>query len=112
MLRLRTAAIQQKSSLKLAACETGDFSNGVKYGDLGNRMREFKCHQIRIPFTYCTQQRGMIVATHGFIKKQNLHQETEQGAETGDCSAWRIFKEDQSTLPDPPKLELIQGKKK
>jgi phage-related protein len=49
----------------------GKTSNREKFGDLGNGIFEFKSFQIRMPFTYATYERGLVVITHGFRKKRN-----------------------------------------
>ena len=101
-------ALGQSDRLKVArlfhaACETGNFGNDEKYGDLGDGLYEFKSFQIRMPFAYCGKQRSFIVVTHGFIKKRDKASKEEI------AKARRIFEEDQAALP---KLELIHGKKK
>lgn len=53
---------------KLAA-EHGKFSNPEKFGDLGDGLWEFKSHQIRMPYAFSRRERGLIVISHGFIKK-------------------------------------------
>lgn len=46
------------------------FKNDEKFGDLGNGLFEFKSHQIRMPYAYAKGERGVIVVSHGFIKKK------------------------------------------
>ena len=49
-------------------------------------------HQIRMPFAYATPpDRGIIVITHGFIKKSPKASPDEI------TRAWRIFNEDQAS---------------
>ena len=70
-------------------CETGRGANPEKFGTLGNGMFEFKSFQIRMPFAYAKVEQGMVLLTHGFIKKGNKVPKSEIER------AWRIFKEDQ-----------------
>lgn len=70
------------------AADHGSFRNDQKFGDLGGGLFEFKSHQIRMPFVYAGE-RGLILITHGFVKKKNKASRDEIGR------AWRIFREDQ-----------------
>lgn len=65
----------------------GKITNSEKFGDLGNGLREFKCHQIRMPCRFIP--RRIVVVSHGFRKKKNRapKQEIER--------AERILLEDQ-----------------
>lgn len=53
------------------AGDHGSFVNEQKFGDLGNGLYEFKSFQIRMPFAYSKNERGVIVVTHGFFKKKD-----------------------------------------
>lgn len=43
--------------------------NPEKFGDLGDGLYEFKSFQIRMPYAYARAERGLVLITHGFIKK-------------------------------------------
>ena len=45
--------------------------NREKFGDLEEGLFEFKSFQIRMPFAYAEQERGLVVITHGFWKKKD-----------------------------------------
>lgn len=80
----------------------GSISNPEKFGDLKGGLWEFKSHQIRMPFGYAPPpERGVIVISHGFIKKS---QKTppEQIAR-----AKRILSEDQASA----KLGIVRKAK-
>jgi phage-related protein len=47
----------------------GKHTNHEKFGDLGDGLFEFKSFQIRMPFAYAKNERGLVLITHGFIKK-------------------------------------------
>jgi phage-related protein len=47
----------------------GKHSNPEKFGDLGDGLYEFKSFQIRMPFAYAKNEKGMVLISHGFIKK-------------------------------------------
>jgi phage-related protein len=49
----------------------GATHNPEKYGDLGNGLFEFKSFKIRMPFAYAEQERGLVLITHGFLKKKD-----------------------------------------
>lgn len=66
----------------------GKFHNAEKFGDVGGGLYEFKSFQIRMPFAYARNERGVVLITHGFIKKKD-RTSTEEIAR-----AWRIFEED------------------
>lgn len=51
--------------------DLGKTSNREKFGDLGNGIFEFKSFQIRMPFTYASYERRLVIITHGFWKKRN-----------------------------------------
>jgi len=72
------------------AGDHGKFYNPQKFGDLGDGLYEFKSFQIRMPFAYAKNERGLILATHGFIKKKDKTPRSEI------VRAWRIFDEDQA----------------
>jgi phage-related protein len=54
-----------------------------------------------MPFAYARNERGLIVITHGFIKKRQKAPKEEI------TRAWRIFEEDQART----KLAIIEKKK-
>jgi phage-related protein len=72
------------------AADHGAFYNDQKFGDLKNGLFEFKSDQIRMPFAYAKKERGLILITHGFIKKKDKTPKEEI------ARAWRIFDEDQA----------------
>jgi phage-related protein len=47
----------------------GKHSNPEKFGDLEDGLYEFKSFQIRMPFAYAKGEKGLVLVTHGFIKK-------------------------------------------
>jgi phage-related protein len=71
------------------AADHGAFYNDQKFGDLKNGLFEFKSDQIRMPFAYARNERGLILITHGFIKKKDKTSKQEI------TRAWRIYEEDQ-----------------
>lgn len=85
---------------KLVA-ETGKCHNREKFGVLGEGLCEFKSFQIRMPFAYSRSERGVIVVTHGFMKKRDKAPKEEIER------AWRIFEEDQAR----GKLALVRKAK-
>ena len=70
------------------AGDHGQFHNSEKFGDLGGGLFEFKSFQIRMPFAYAKNERGVIVVTHGFLKKKPRTSRQEI------ARAWRIYEED------------------
>ena len=72
------------------AGDHGKFYNPEKFGDLGRGLFEFKSFQIRMPFAYARIERGLILITHGFMKKKDKTPRKEI------TRAWRIFEEDQA----------------
>jgi phage-related protein len=70
------------------AGDHGQFHNPEKFGDLGGGLFEFKSFQIRMPFAYAKNERGVIVVTHGFVKKKPRTPKEEI------ARAWRIYEED------------------
>jgi phage-related protein len=72
------------------AADHGRFHNPEKFGDLGGGLYEFKSFQIRMPFAYASNERGLILITHGFIKKKNKAPKEELKR------AWRIYGEDRA----------------
>ena len=72
------------------AGDHGKFYNPEKFGDLGEGLFEFKSFQIRMPFAYAKSERGLILITHGFIKKKDKTPKEEI------TRAWRIYQEDQA----------------
>ncbi len=77
-------------SLFRLAGDLGELRNPEKFGDLGNGLYEFKSHQIRMPFQYSRRERGVIVITHGFVKKKDKTPPEEI------AGARRYFEEDQA----------------
>jgi phage-related protein len=71
------------------AGDHGKFFNPEKFGDLGGGLFEFKSFHIRMPFAYAKTERGLILITHGFIKKKDKAPKEEI------ARAWRIYEEDQ-----------------
>src|SRR5580658_1454675 len=72
------------------AGDHGKFYNPEKFGDLGGGLYEFKSFQIRMPFAYAKSERGLILITHGFVKKKSKAPKEEISR------AWRIYEEDQA----------------
>ena len=72
------------------AGDHGKFFNPEKFGDLGGGLFEFKSFHIRMPFAYAKNERGLILITHGFIKKKVKAPKEEI------ARAWRIYEEDQA----------------
>ena len=66
-------------------------SNPKKFGDLGDGLYELKSFQIRMPFAYAKDERGLILITHGFWKKRDKAPPSEI------ARARRILKEDAET---------------
>ena len=85
----------------------GKFHNPEKFGDLGGGLYEFKSFQIRMPFAYAQSERGLIVITHGFIKKKDKASKEEV------ARAWRTYDEDQSVtkLAVVPKAAAKKAKR-
>lgn len=83
------------------AGDHGKFVNPEKFGDLGGGLFEFKSFHVRMPFAYAKNERGLILITHGFVKKKAKTSKEEI------ARAWRIYKEDQAQ----PRL-MIVGKTK
>lgn len=84
------------------AGEHGKFHNPEKFGDLGDGLYEFKSFQIRMPFAYAKNERGLILITHGFVKKKNKTPKEEI------TRAWRIFEEDRAQT----KLAVVRKAKR
>lgn len=78
----------------------GKHSNEQKFGDLGDGLYEFKSFQIRMPFAYSSHEKGVVLITHGFIKKRDKAPPAEIER------ARRIFDEDQK----PSSLQIVPGK--
>ncbi|SPF49554.1 hypothetical protein SBA4_4090009 [Candidatus Sulfopaludibacter sp. SbA4] len=72
------------------AGDHGKFFNPEKFGDLRGGLFEFKSFHIRMPFAYAKNERGLILITHGFIKKKAKTPKEEI------ARAWRIYEEDQA----------------
>jgi phage-related protein len=83
------------------AADHGKFHNPEKFGDLGKGLYEFKSFQIRMPFAYAKNERGLILITHGFIKQRDKTPKAEI------ARARRIFDEDQAQT----KLEIVRKAK-
>lgn len=45
--------------------------NPEKFGVLDHELYEFKSFQIRMPFTYAKDDRGLVLISHGFRKKRD-----------------------------------------
>jgi phage-related protein len=84
------------------AGDHGKFHNPEKFGDLGNGLYEFKSFQIRMPFAYAKNERGLILITHGFMKKKAKTPKEEI------TRAWRIYNEDQAQT----KLAVVKKDKR
>ncbi|MCC6390025.1 MAG: type II toxin-antitoxin system RelE/ParE family toxin [Bryobacterales bacterium] len=72
------------------AGDHGKFHNPEKFGDLGGGLFEFKSFQVRMPFAYAKNERGLILVTHAFTKKRDKTPKDEIER------AWRIYREDQA----------------
>ena len=68
----------------------GKFHNPEKFGYPGGGLFEFKSIQIRMPFAYAKNERGLILITNGFIKKKDKTPKEEI------ARAWRIYEEDRA----------------
>lgn len=66
----------------------GKHSNPEKFGDLEGGLYEFKSFQIRMPFAYAKNEKGLVLISHGFIKKSPKTPITEIKR------AWTILSED------------------
>ena len=84
------------------AGDHGKFHNPEKFGGLGDGLYEFKSFQIRMPFAYARNGRGLILITHGFIKKKDKTPKEEI------TRAWRIYNEDQAQT----KLAIVRKAKR
>jgi phage-related protein len=84
------------------AGDHGKFHNPEKFGGLGDGLYEFKSFQIRMPFAYAKNERGLILITHGFIKKKDKTPKEEI------TRAWRIYNEDQAQT----KLAIVRKAKR
>jgi phage-related protein len=84
------------------AGDHGKFHNPEKFGDLGDGLYEFKSFQIRMPFAYAKNERGLILITHGYIKKKDKTPKQEI------ARAWRIYGEDQAQT----KLAIVRKAKR
>lgn len=58
------------SALFVLLADLHSTRNPEKFGDLGNGIFELKSFQIRMPFAYSTMERGVVMVTHGFVKKR------------------------------------------
>jgi hypothetical protein len=70
--------------------DRGRIDNPEKFGRLAPNLFEFKEHQIRMPCAWDEQERGVLVITHGFIKKRDRVRREEIKR------ARRILEEDQA----------------
>jgi phage-related protein len=84
------------------AGDHGKFHNPEKFGGLGDGLYEFKSFQIRMPFAYAKNERGLILITHGFIKKKDKTPKEEI------TRAWRIYNEDRART----KLAIVRKAKR
>ena len=66
----------------------------------GDGLYEFKSFQIRMPFAYAKNERGLILVTHGFMKKKDKTPKEEI------TRAWRIYNEDRAQTQT--KLTIIR----
>lgn len=66
----------------------GKHSNPEKFGDLDEGLFEFKSFQIRMPFMYAKNEKGLVLISHGFIKKSPKTPTAEIKR------AWMILNED------------------
>lgn len=73
---------------RLADADPGKPRNPEKFGSLDDGLYELKSFQIRMPFAYAKGERGLVLITHGFIKKRQKAPPTEIER------AKRILKED------------------
>jgi hypothetical protein len=78
------------------AGDHGKFYNPEKFGDLGGGLYEFKSFQIRMPFAYAKNERGLILITHGFSRRR-ARPEKKKSRELGESmkktspkSSWRL----------------------
>jgi len=86
-------------SFRLMA-DHGRINNPEKFGVLDRGLFEFKEFQIRMPCAWARHERGLLIITHGFIKKRNRAPREEIQR------AWRIFGEDE----EQAKLRLVKKK--
>jgi phage-related protein len=86
-------------SFRLMA-DHGRIDNEEKFSRLEAGLFEFKEFQIRMPCAWDRHERGLLIITHGFIKKRNRAPREEIQR------AWRIFEEDQ----EQAKLRLVRKK--
>ncbi len=77
------------------------FSTPKSSGTWAAGCFEFKSFQIRMPFAYAKSERGLILITHGFVKKKAKTPKDEI------ARAWRIYEEDQAQIKP-----TIVGKRK
>ena len=84
------------------AGDHGKFCNPEKFGDLGNGLFEFKSFRVRMRFAYAKNERGLILITHGFLKKKDKTPREEI------TRAWRIYGEDQART----KLAIVRKTKR
>ncbi len=68
--------------------DLGKHTNKEKFGDLENGLYEFKSFQIRMPFAYAKNKSGLVLISHGFIKKSPKTPKAEIKR------AWTIIEED------------------
>lgn len=78
--------------------DDGAIRNKEKLGVLGDGLFEFKSFQIRMPFGYAARERGVILITHGFVKKRDKAPKEEIDR------ARRILREDQ----EEPGLAVVK----
>lgn len=66
----------------------GKHSNPEKFGDLGDGLYEFKSFQVRMPYAYAKNEKGLVLISHGFWKQKDKAPPSEIER------ARRILKED------------------
>ena len=69
--QLETADKAKVMNLFRILGDHGKHTNPEKFGDLGQGLFEFKSFQIRMPYAYASDEKGMILITHGFWKKRD-----------------------------------------
>lgn len=55
----------------LSETELGAPKNPEKFGVPDNGLFEFKSFQIRMPFSYARREKGLVLISHGFVKKRD-----------------------------------------
>lgn len=97
--QLSTSDKAKLHALFILAADHASTKNTEKFGNLGEGLFEFKSFQIRMPFAYAVSpERGVILITHGFIKKSQKAPAAEV------ARARRILEHDQKSR----KLTLVR----